>query len=245
MRRGSSRCLTTLFTLLLLGGTASASAQERPFAAGLGLNMYFDDGERERTSTNTGGAFLDNERTDIGSNSLLSGEVWMMAHLTEKFRVGGGLRYFGSYSYCLDDDENCTDGDNNDGEGLALGKMLEIFARAEVIFPLTPDLDLLLGADVGLPLLFPGGEFGDEVDALDAMGWSTSDGPRLGYVLGPFVGARYSFEPWLAMRGDIGLMWEKVFLLDSTAQSGQTRADIDDSINWLRVRITLGPEVRW
>ena len=59
--------------------------------------MYFDDGERERQSTNTGGAFLDNERTDIGSNSLLSGEVWMMVHLMEKLRVCAGLRYFGSY----------------------------------------------------------------------------------------------------------------------------------------------------
>jgi hypothetical protein len=234
-----------LLALLTLSMASSASAQERPFAAGLGVHLYFDDGERETQSTNTGGSFLDEERQDIGGDTWLAGETWMMVHVIEKLRVGGGLRYFGSYSYCFDDDENCEDSDGNEGEGFTLGKLLEVFARAELIFPLTPKFDLLVGAEVGLPVLFPGGEFGDEVDGLDAMGWSTSDGPRLGYVLGPFVGTRFGLEPWLALRGDIGVMWEKVFLLDSTAQSGATRSDLDSSVDWFRVRITLGPEVRW
>lgn len=199
----------------------------------LGLDLYFDDGTSNEQFT--AGQVSDSETDDLSSDGLFAGSATFLSRVLEHVRVGGTFRYFGSYSYARDEDE--------DADPVELGQLMELTGRAEYLVPLVESLELVGGVEAGLALLIPAGRLADEIDSLQNQGYDTWSVPRIGYVIGPQLGARYMLAEWLALRGDVALQWQRLILLDSHAEAGGVEGERDWTVDWMRVRAGIAAEV--
>jgi hypothetical protein len=211
----------------------------RTSSFGAGFDWFFDSGEQTVQQVNSGGGDLVEGRSDISNDSVILGggialNFWFMTEIASRLSFGGNLRFLGTHGYTLDSDED---------NPIDLGQMLELGPRLQYLLPITDRLGLAIGGEVALALLFPGRDLGRRIDTLAAQGFDVTGLPRIGFLFGPQVGARYGLSEWLAVRADLGYLWEWLFLLNTSAESGGLRGEEEWDVDWTRVRIHLGAEL--
>lgn len=212
--------------------TSDARAQN---AIGLDAALFFDSGERENDERIGPRHVVD--RDDI-TNPRFAGGVLTYLHALSSaprdgFRLGGELRYLGSYA---------TETDGRDGRR-DIGTLFEIGFRGEWTTELAPKLGFSFGLRVDLAMLFPIGDFAAEIDRLADEGVPTSSGPRFGWSIIPMVGARYELHERVHARLDLGLGWSalELFGIDETVQGISYQRD--ESVSVTRFEIVFGFEL--
>lgn len=218
---------------------ASGAAEPRTSSFGIGFDLYFDDGEQSIERINSGGGDLVEGRNDIGNEGMVLGAglglaLSYMTQVEDRISLGGSLRLLGSYSYELDE---------RDDSAVELGQLFELAPAVQYLLPITTDLGVAFVGQLGLAVLLPASDLSERIEALQAQGFDASKGPRPGFVGGLSVGMRYAYNDWLALRGDLGWLWQKLFLLDTSAESGGLRGEESWTVEWTRVRLHFGTEL--
>lgn len=234
---GSGGCLLVLLGCATLPASAAAdTAKASEHTVILSIDPYWDRGTD--SGTTAVGPTTNDAEIDGSTPSFLPSAGLTLTYLNqvgERLRAGASLRYFGQYSYEPDD--------SDDGDEVRLGTLLELGARGEFGFGIGPDMELLLGGELGLAMLLPSGELGDDIDGRIAQGYSVWDSPRIGLYGGPEAGARYALNEWLGARLGLAFLYEHLFLYDAETDSGNSSTSRDYSLT--RVRLSLGIDARF
>jgi hypothetical protein len=146
------------------------------------------------------------------------------------------LRYFFTYTYTDPEDTN------PDPEVFELGKLIELTARVEALIPIGKSFDVALGLDAGPAMLIAGGQLKQDIDAFRKQGVAVWNLPRLGIVGGPHVGARYVLGKRVAIRAEVALMWEHLYLLGTTDTVNDINVELERSADMQRGLAGLGLE---
>lgn len=166
-------------------------------------------GEGSNVEGNERIAVRDTERNfDYSSDSFLNGSLRFLRPLSKSFYWGGGATYYGTYRGKIDEGEDTPDPPNL----YEFGPLLELGAILEWRVGVTEKIDLALGVQGGLALVFPGGDLEKEIKRLKDQNVGVWDVPRPGYYLAPQVGARWKLDDRLAIRGDLLFKWERLHL---------------------------------
>lgn len=154
-------------------------------------------------------AVQDRERNfDYSSDSFLNGSLRLVRPLTGSFYWGGGVTYYGTYRGKIDEGDDTPDPPNL----YEFGPLLELGGLLEWRLGVTEAIDLSLGLQAGLALVFPSGEVAEEIKSLKDQNVSVWDVPRPGYYVAPQIGARWKLDERLAVRGDLLFKWERLHL---------------------------------
>jgi hypothetical protein len=223
--------------LCVAASLPSAGAQGGELIIGVGGQLFFDDvdlvGERKVAVLST------DEGYAASSDGLMSGSLWVLKGLGKGLYVGGQIQYYGSYTTAPEEERN------NDTRVKAFGQLLELSGRGEWMYEVMDKVSVGLGAQLGLVMLFPGDDFEKEIDALRDQGASVSSAgtPRLGYLVGPSLAARWRFMEPLALRLDLGLKWEQVYLFKTEEKIGGIPFRKDWQLDLIRYEVGVGLEV--
>lgn len=223
-----------LCAVAAVGWRADARAE---LIVGVGGQLFFDDvdlvGERKVAVLST------DEGYAASSDGMLSGALWALKGVGDGLYVGGQVQYFGAYTTVPDDARD------NDDRVKAFGHWLELSGRGEWMMDVMPEVSVGLGAQLGLVMLFPGDDFEKEIDALQDQGAGVSSAgtPRLGYLIGPNLAARWRLMSPLALRLDLGMKWEQVFLFKTEEKIGGIPFRKDWQLDLLRYEVGVGLEV--
>lgn len=224
--------------LVFVAAPRNASAQT---VIGLGANVFFEDSKLNGVQQIS--VQENDESFEYRSNSFLTGSLWFLLQITDRIRVGSMLDYYGTYTSATKCQEGQCDDPNFEPRLFTFGKLLEFHGRFEYGIPVTEDVSLLLGTVFGAPILFPGGDFKDHITSLQEQGAGVLDLPRIGYLVGPNVGTRWRYSEHLALRGDLIVKWEQIFLF----RTSQNIDGIPFRKSWttgtLRYEIGVGVEV--
>lgn len=226
--------LWTLAVLLLGVSPAVADDNKPPLrtSVGIGLGMFAEDSALE-ASQNVEPA---DQSFEFSSANLFVGQVWILFPVERRLRLGAGLRYAGNYI--------ADRGSENEQEieDYQFGHMLDLYMQFEFLVDTLPTVDLVLGLVGGANLLFPGGNFGDELQTTtDTVGgWG---GPRPGFFLGPLLGVRWPIHPAFALRADMTITAGKILLFATDARAAGFQYHKDWSINAIRYQFVIGAEV--
>jgi hypothetical protein len=167
------------------------------------LGFHLDDGTMRGTDRRS--LLVTDETFEFSNDNKLYASLGFLSGLGPRLRVGAVGRYFGSYDY-----RQRTG--SKESEPLKLGTLFELAVQGEYLAALVPRLQLALGAQGGLAVLIPGGQFEEEIRTLRTQGASVWNVPRLGYLVGPRVGVRWAMADRLYLRGDLDLTWCQTFL---------------------------------
>ncbi len=200
-----------LSAALLVPGLAAAQT-----VVGVGISAYREDSRLNGVQQIS--VLETDESARYGSDDFLSASIWFLYAFSERVRFGSMLEYYGTYT----GREKCEEGecDNPDFEPdrYEFGKLVEFHGRFEYAAPATEKFDLILGGVFGAPILFPGGDLKEEIERRQEEGASLIDLPRIGYLVGPNLGARWRYLEHLALRADVLVKWEQIFIF-RTAQN--------------------------
>lgn len=191
----------TAFALLL--APASAVAQQH---IGVGAGLFSDDGDLDGEERRDVVQESD-ESVVFDSHNRLHGSIWYLRHASERVRWGGGLRFYGSYEIV-----EVPEDDDDEPDPFQLGKLTEFYVQAEWLIPFSDDKALILGGQAGPSVLFPDGEFQDTIDELEDQGVDVWNTPRVGFHVGPSVGARWELDDRLSVRSDLSIRYENLYL---------------------------------
>ncbi|PTL81933.1 hypothetical protein [Vitiosangium sp. GDMCC 1.1324] len=197
---------------------------------GVGPDLFF---ESSRMSGELG---IDTSRRDesfdYSSAGFLSVTAWLnssVPSVSERLRVGAGLRVFGNYA---------AGGDREFGFGL----LNEVFATGEYGLPVADKMEVVFAARAGLSFLIPGREFSAEIRRLQEQGVSVWSVPRVGWLVGPSVGARRRMSERIWLRADVLGQVEQQYLFATS----QEISGFNYTKNWstlaLRLGLSLGAE---
>lgn len=227
---------TALVLTLTICGDAFAQARD---VIGVNTGLFFEDSERtgeEQTSVQ-----VEDETFEYISDGFLSGGIYYLGAWSDQLRIGGGIQYYGKYIGEIVPEEELDE--DEDPELFEFGTLLEVRALLEYLFP-AGVFDLGLGAVVGIPVLFPDGDFKDEIDRLQDQQASVWSLPRIGFLIGPRVTGIYHYSEYLSFRLDIGVIWERIWLFNTSEEV----QGIPFSKTWtskiLRTEFALGLEVK-
>jgi hypothetical protein len=145
------------------------------------------------------------ETFEFSNGNKLYGSLGFLAALGQRMRVGVVGRYFGAYDYHQRMGAS-------ESETHKLGTLFELAVQAEYPVTVLPRVQMTFGAQGGLAVLFPGGQFEEEIRTLRRQGASVWNVPRLGYLVGPRIGVRWAMAERLYLRGDLDLTWCQTFL---------------------------------
>jgi hypothetical protein len=170
------------------------------------------------------------ESFDYASNGFISVTTALSYPWGKRFRLGPGIRVLGIYSGAGQD-------------AFEFGFLVEALLMGEVGIPLVEKWEMTLGGRLGLPVLFPRGDFGDEIRRLqvDRVGvWSL---PRIGWIAGITAGAKRQMTERLWLRADLNGQLEQIFLFatDELIEGFAFRKNWSAHI--VRVGLTVGLEV--
>ena len=239
--RGIRAGRAAVMPLGVLGAWLAVSA---PAAAGptigLGPGIYNDAGEREIT-VDQGVDDSEPERTEFENAGLLNLGSWVLFPLSDRVRVGGGVRWFGNYET---KDPDAEEEDGRDVETYGYGTTFQLYGQGEYVVDLAGP-KLLLGAQAGLIVIVPGGDFQEQLESDEARGYDTNTLPRPGVFAGPLVGATYPLAKRLNLRADLGLQFARVWLQSSSAESQAAGLEltVDSHLVLTRLFLGLGIEV--
>ncbi|HZH03467.1 MAG TPA: hypothetical protein VEY30_06760 [Myxococcaceae bacterium] len=193
-------------------------------------DLFFEDGRLNAEQRIN--ASPREESFDYGSKGFLSGQIFLLFPESERFRWGPGLRFFGKYSASVENQDPYE-----------FGFLTQAFVAGEFALPLAPSWDLLLGGRAGLGLLFPGGNFKQEIDRLQAEGVGVWSLPRVGWLAGLSGGARKQLSDRLALRAELAGQLEQLYLF----LTDEDVDGLDFRKSWntysLRFGLTVGLEV--
>ena len=222
-------CLLAALSLLLLVAlppTASASdGAEKTKAAsgasatsvdgnyvGVGLGLFAENSRREGKLTKQ--VETTDESWDYNADDFLNGSLWFMHGLGSNIRVGGGLHYFGNYEAMRHKTKEERQSDEKVKiRAYELGQMVTPFARGEWLIPVFQKVRLVLGAEAGVSVLFPDGDFRQQLREMKDQKVSVPTTPRLGVDLAPIVGARWALDGRVAFRADFSVHWQRLYLM--------------------------------
>jgi hypothetical protein len=238
IRRMSHLALLPLLLSLTAAAPRSAppsSAPTAPFApgwnlerVGLGLDFFLEssrlNGEQWINTTRRDESF------DYPSAGLISGTVSLMFGRGGRLRIGPGLRLYGNYAA----------GDNRD---FLFGVLSELFALAEYGIPAIEKVQVVLGGRAGAGLLFPAGDFGDEIRRLQRQGLGVWSIPRVGWLAGVNAGARRPLGDRLSVRLDVLAQMSQLFLFATDQVVFDLRVRKGWSTYSMRYGLTLGLEL--
>lgn len=240
MRFAQHICLCAFLLALCMPQIADAQT-----VVGIGAKAFFEDSKLNGEEQIA--VIEEDESYEYRSKGFLSGSIWFLLQLSDRIRVGSTVDYYGTYSSATKcDRENRDDCSEFEPNFYEFGKLMEFYGRFEYRVPATDQFDLILGTVFGLPILFPSGDFREEIDGLREEGANVLTLPRVGYLLGPDVGLRWKYNEHLAVRGDFIVKWEQMFLF-STRQNVGSDPPIAFRKTWttgtLRYEIGVGVEV--
>lgn len=218
-------------------GSPNAWAQANT-VVGIGPGMFFEDGTmsgEEQASVQ-----VTEETFDYISDGTLNFSVWWLAAVSENLRMGATIMYYGSYTASIQDEEA---NDDDEEQLYEFGSLWEFYGRIEYLVPTYEGLDVMFGAIAGIPVLFPDGDFQEEIDRLRDQQASVWDLPRIGYMVGPIVSMRYGYSDYLFFRLDLALKWEQILLFNTSEEVQGVAFAKDWAISTLRSEFTLGIEV--
>ena len=179
-------CWKALLALSLCVAALPARADTR---IGLGLDLFTESSRMAGHQTiNTA---RQDESFDYRSKSFLSAALSLSipAPISDKARMGAGLRFLGNYG--------------SGGEGnrvFGFGLLNEVFLMGEYGLTVAEKTEAVFGARGGLALLVPGKEFDAEISRLREQGVSAWHVPRVGWLGGISVGARRRMGEHLLVR---------------------------------------------
>lgn len=231
LRRPWIRALSAVLTLMTLSASARADA---PHSLQLNLELYSDDATHA-TSRNIGGNLQEDE-TEVGRFPAFALSLTYLLPVMEHVKLGPGVRYLSSYRYIADDSD-----DEND-PGTLIGRMFELYARAEFPISLGDDLTLAPAIDLGVPVLFAAGDLQDDLNAQERLGYSVNGLPRIGFLVGAELGVRYHLVDFLYARAGLGLQHSRISLYDASVDGGV--GEVSRSISIMRIRAVLGLEAQ-
>lgn len=217
-------------SLLILGQDAFAQS-----SIGVSGNFFFEDSDlsgEQQVSVQT-----NDESFAYVADDFLNATLYYLQPFKESGRIGGALTYYGDHIA-----EIPQEGEEVP-EFYDFGHLIELVVRAEWLIGVTESIDLIAGAQAGIPILFPGGDFQDEIDDLKDQQASVWDIPRTGFVVGPLLSARYKYHESLYFRADIGIKYEKIFLFNTTEEVQGVPFRKDWTLTTVRTEIGLALEV--
>ncbi|WNG39686.1 hypothetical protein F0U61_42940 [Archangium violaceum] len=210
--------------------SSAASATPGRMRIGVGPDLFL---ESSRMTGSQGiNTSIRDESFDYSSAGFLSATAWLttpVPSVSERLRVGGGLRIFGNYAA-------------GGGRQFGFGVLNEVFASGEYGLPVADKTEVVFGGRAGLSFLVPGREFSAEINRLQEQGVSVWSVPRVGWLLGPSVGARRRMSERIWLRADVLAQAEQQYLFATS----QEISGLDFSKNWstlaLRLGLSLGAE---
>jgi opacity protein-like surface antigen len=188
------------------------------------------------TSTNTcSGAtcgVTGNVGYDYDDKSSVGLGVDVLAKVAPMIRVGGGLLWDPSSKASA---FNVTQ---------TYGSDLTINAIVEGVFPVAPKLDVIAHGQLGLFLLFPGGDLQNSIDSAKSACTGSCDvngGPYKSFTFGLGGGAVYHATDLIGVRAD--LLYQQITSLDllTTKTNGtETAQNISGHRFWLLLGVEFG-----
>ncbi|WP_395836311.1 hypothetical protein [Archangium violaceum] len=213
-----------------VASTPQTSGMLGRMRVGVGGDLFFE------SSRMTGAWSINNSRKDesfdYSSLGFLSATAWLttsMPKLSERLRVGAGLRIFGNYAA-------------GGGRQFGFGLLNEAFATSEYGLPLAAKMEFLFGGRVGLSVLVPSSEFATEIRQLQVQGADVWNAPRMGWLLGLSGGARRQMSDRIWLRADVLAQLEQQYLFDTRQELSGIRFTKTWSTLPMRLGLTLGAE---
>lgn len=183
----------------------------------------------------TGVQNIDTARLDESfdySAGFLSVTAWLttpMPLVSERLRVGAGLRVFGNYKA-------------SGGQQFGFGLLNEVFVFGEYGLPIADKMEVLFAGRAGLSFLIPGLEFAETIRDLQAQGVHVWSVPRVGWLLGPSVGARRQMSERIWLRADLLGQVGQQYLFATSQEISGLRYTKNWSTLALRLGLNLGAE---
>lgn len=206
-----------------------AASAPRQLRVGVGPDLYLDGGQMTGVQ-NINTAHLDES---FGYTAgFFSATAWLntsVPTVSERVRVGAGLRILGNYTA-------------SGGQPYGFGLLNELFVSGEYGLPVADKWEAVFAGRAGLSFLIPGLDFASDIHKLQAQGVSVWSVPRVGWLLGPSVGARRRMSERIWLRADLlGQIGQQYLFATSQEISG-----LQYSKNWstlaLRLGLSLGAE---
>ncbi|WP_257453087.1 hypothetical protein [Archangium lipolyticum] len=172
------------------------------------------------------------ESFDYSSAGFLSATAWLntpVTVLSNRLRVGAGLRIFGNYAA-------------GGGREFGFGLLNEVFISGEYGLPVADKTEVTFGGRVGMSLLVPNREFAAEIRRLQEQGVHVWSLPRVGWLAGPTVGARRQMTDRIWLRADVVAQVEQQYLFFTSQELSGLRFTKNWSTLGLRLGLTLGAE---
>lgn len=108
-------------------------------------------------------------------------------------------------------------------------------------YSFTDTFDAPFSGRIGIPVLFPGGDFQAEIDKLKPVG--SLSGPRFGWLVGASGGFRKRFWKRFFVRGDVHLDYSQIYLFVTRANVNGNEYRKDWKMKTLRFAVGLSLEV--
>jgi hypothetical protein len=198
----------------------------------ISIDLFGEGSRLEGTqviSDNTSEAVRD-ESFDYQAANFISATAAILFAKSPRLRVGPGWRILGPYA---------AGGD----QAYTFGILNEFFALAEYGLPAVEKLEVVLGGRVGASLMFPTGDFLDEIERLQADGITALSLPRLGWFVGFNGGMRRKMSDRVWLRADILAQLGRMYLFATDDVVSGLRFRKHWSTHMLRYGLTLGVEL--
>ncbi|MFY0564645.1 hypothetical protein ACN28E_12390 [Archangium lansingense] len=166
------------------------------------------------------------------SAGFLSATVWAttpVPTVSERLRVGAGVRILGNYVA-------------SGGQQFGFGILNEAFVSGEYGLPIADKTELIFAGRAGLSFLIPGLEFAETIRNLQAQGVDAWSVPRVGWLLGPSLGARRQMTDRIWLRADLLGQVGQQFLFATSQDISGFRYTKNWSTLGLRLGLSIGAE---
>lgn len=166
------------------------------------------------------------------SAGFLSVTAWLttpVPTVSERLRVGAGVRIFGNYAA-------------SGGQQYGFGILNEAFVSGEYSLPAADKMEVIFAGRAGLSFLIPGLEFAETIRNLQAQGVDVWSVPRVGWLVGPSLGARRQMTDRIWLRADLLGQVGQQYLFATSQEISGFRYSKNWSTLGLRLGLSLGAE---
>lgn len=200
---------------------------------GLGGDLFFESARM--TGVQGINASRIDESFDYNSLGFVSATAWLttpVSTVSERLRIGAGLRVFGNYAA-------------SNGR-FGFGLLNEAFVSGEYGLPVADRMELVLGGRAGLSFLVPTQtqeeNLAGEIRRLQEQGVAVWSVPRVGWLAGPSVGARRRMSDRIWLRADLSGQLGQQYLFATSQEISGLRYTKNWSTLALRLGLNLGAE---
>ncbi len=183
----------------------------------------------------TGVQRIDTARLDESfgySAGFLSVTAWLttpVPTVSERLRVGAGVRIFGNYAA-------------SGGQQYGFGILNEAFVSGEYGLPVADKTEVIFAGRAGFSFLIPGLEFAETIRNLQAQGVDVWSVPRVGWLVGPSLGARRQMSDRIWLRADLLGQVGAQYLFATSQEISGFRYSKNWSTLGLRLGLSFGAE---